>query len=253
MDKALRTSDGDIISEAHWKAIKQSARSAIGTFLSHIKAEKPSKRYFRNHHTAAWNKAINHLEISRPIVALCAGHWKAEHVINSVLTSDRSSASRSRKRKPVDSDEGEKFQLDGDNDGDEDNDEDNDDKPVVRKKRATGALTEHPTKKLKTQQPAAEKKKARGGSLIGDILYPNTIYTETSKPMPSVEALVNRQNHGKEATQAASITLDLPGGSSTTPLDISFIRVDTNCKYLLTQLCLTKYFTIYQSLPFVVS
>jgi len=99
MEKALRNEDGSMISHTSWDIIRVSAKTAIGIYLRKLEADQASKRYFRTHHTKEWNNAITFLEIARPLVGLCAGHWKAEHVISAVLTGERTSMKRAAGKK----------------------------------------------------------------------------------------------------------------------------------------------------------
>ncbi|KAF8809870.1 hypothetical protein BYT27DRAFT_7093271, partial [Phlegmacium glaucopus] len=91
MERALRNEDGSMVSHVSWEIIKVSAKSAIGTYLRKLDVDAVTKKHFRTHHTKEWNNAIAFLEKARPLVGLCAGHWKAEHVLGTVLTSERSS------------------------------------------------------------------------------------------------------------------------------------------------------------------
>ena len=81
MEKALRNEDGSIISHTSWDIIRMSAKTAVGIHLRKLNPDELSKRYFHTHHTKEWNDAITFLETARPLVGLCAGHWKAEHEI----------------------------------------------------------------------------------------------------------------------------------------------------------------------------
>ena len=130
MEKALRNEDGSMISRISWEVIKLSAKSAIGTYLRKLNADEVTKKCFRTNHTKEWNSAIAYLEKARPLVGLCAGHWKAEHVLGTVLTSERSSTKRAgkraQKRAQPTSSEGEDFgNMPEDGDDDDDNDGDN--------------------------------------------------------------------------------------------------------------------------------
>jgi len=154
MDKALRNEDGSMVNRVSWEVIKSSAKSAIGTHLRKLEADEVTKKYFRTHHTKEWNDAVAYLEIARPIVGLCAGHWKAEHVLSAVLTTERSSMKRAGKKaqkKAQPSDEGEDFGGDMLDDGDGDDDDDDDNLDLNMKKRPAPHLKEVPVKIIKAQ------------------------------------------------------------------------------------------------------
>ena len=169
MEKALRHEDGTMISHAAWVLIKDTARRAIGTHLTKLHAEKLSKKYFRTHHTVAWSKAIAFLEVARPLVGLCAGHWKAEHVISTMLTADRSTQTRAEKRARSGADEegGEHFDFDKVDDEGSDDDDDDDDEgaKLAGKKRSAPSSEEVPaaTKKTKTQNKSKPLATEKGG------------------------------------------------------------------------------------------
>jgi hypothetical protein len=99
MDKALRHEDGSLISAATWQGIRMSAKSAISSYLKGLgsSTEELKKTYYCNNHRTAWNKAIQFLEAARPLVGLCANHWKAEHVLSDTLDSERISKQRKEK------------------------------------------------------------------------------------------------------------------------------------------------------------
>ena len=168
MEKALRHEDGTMISHAAWVLIKDTARRAIGTHLTKLNAEKLSKKYFRTHHTVAWSKAIAFLEVARPLVGLCAGHWKAEHVISTMLTADRSTQTRAEKRARTGAEEegGEQFDFDKVNEeGSDDDDDDDEGAKLAGKKRSAPPSEGVPaaTKKTKTQNKSKPLATEKGG------------------------------------------------------------------------------------------
>ena len=163
MEKALRNEDGSLVTRASWEIIKLSAKSAIGTYLRKLDAEA-TKKHFRAHHTREWNNAIAFLEKARPLVGLCAGHWKAEHVLSTVLASERSSMKRAEKKtqkkaQPVSS-EGEDFGNNIPDDGDDD-DNDGDNVDLNVKKRPAPRSKEDPTKVKKVKARHESKPAAR--------------------------------------------------------------------------------------------
>jgi len=166
MEKALRNEDGTMVSRISWEVIKLSAKSAIGLHLRQLEAVEVSKRYFCTHHTKEWNNAIAFLEAARPLVGLCAGHWKAEHVLSAVLTAERSSMKRAGKKaqkKAQPSDEGEDFGSDMPDDGDGDDGDDDDNVDLNVKKRPAPRPKEVPTivKKIKAQHESKPATKVK--------------------------------------------------------------------------------------------
>ena len=120
MEYAIRHEDGTMISSGEWLVIKATARSVKADLLSlgpptstRAKDQPKTKIYFRTHFLTQWNAALEKMETQQPLLALCAAHWKADHVLGNTLlvkasqTSDSSDTSgnspstndsRSRKR-----------------------------------------------------------------------------------------------------------------------------------------------------------
>jgi hypothetical protein len=44
--------------------------------------------YYRTYYPREWMAAILKLEQEQPLLALCADHWKAEHVLGAILLED---------------------------------------------------------------------------------------------------------------------------------------------------------------------
>ena len=97
MDKCIRHSDGTMVTAGEWNNIKTSARMIRHELRrlplpndSRLKAKskdtiKKSKTYYRTYHPTAWMDAIHKLEKMQPLLALCAPHWKADHVLGNSL------------------------------------------------------------------------------------------------------------------------------------------------------------------------
>jgi hypothetical protein len=198
MEKALRNEDGSMISHASWDVIKVSAKTAIGIYLRKLKVDQPSKKYFRVHHTKEWNNAIAFLEVARPLVGLCAGHWKAEHVLSAVITGERTSMKRAaekkaQKKSPHDSD-GEDFGKGVFGDGnDTDNDNDNDNTDFKGKKRSAPL----PTTKAKRTKVQRETKAAKVKEL------PTNTKSETQRQMKSLATETEAQRPVAQLEKAA--------------------------------------------------
>ncbi|KAH9911767.1 hypothetical protein B0H21DRAFT_674938, partial [Amylocystis lapponica] len=81
MHKAIRHTDGTLLTLAEYNHIQSSARQLTAGLLM---LPLPKN----------WLKAIHELERRHPVVALCSGHWKAEHILGALLLSKRSSSKR---------------------------------------------------------------------------------------------------------------------------------------------------------------
>jgi hypothetical protein len=91
MDRAIRHSDGQMITDTKWNTIKNSAR-----MIKHELHQLPvpqqrllksmmTKSYYRINHPKEWQAAILKLETMQPLLQLCASNWKADHVLGIVL------------------------------------------------------------------------------------------------------------------------------------------------------------------------
>lgn len=93
MEKCVRTQDGHEISAAEYRAVKTSARRFVNTHLTSLKepsdpaarSRTKTKTYYQKYYPKSWSEAVDKLEESQPLVALCASHWKADHLIGNCL------------------------------------------------------------------------------------------------------------------------------------------------------------------------
>ena len=81
-----------MISASEWAAIKATARMVKIDLLSlpptrdrYAKNQKKTKVYFRTYFRKEWDAAVAKMESLQPLLALCASHWKAEHVLGNTL------------------------------------------------------------------------------------------------------------------------------------------------------------------------
>jgi hypothetical protein len=81
-----------MISASEWAAIKATARMVKAELLSlppsrdrRAKDRTKSKVYFRTYFRKEWEAAVAKMESHQPLLALCASHWKAEHVLGNTL------------------------------------------------------------------------------------------------------------------------------------------------------------------------
>jgi hypothetical protein len=92
MDKAVRHQDGRMITSSEWSAIKATARMIKPNLLClplhkarRGKNQPRTKTYFRTWYPREWKAALEEMEAQQPLLALCAAHWKADHILGSTL------------------------------------------------------------------------------------------------------------------------------------------------------------------------
>lgn len=106
MEMVIRNTDGSWISEGTYLSIKRSAQPiAWGLLkltppLSASSLQPKTKSYFASFHPQEWNDAIAQLEAKELLLTLCAGNWKAAHLLNQCLTATEYSKRRSNSSKP---------------------------------------------------------------------------------------------------------------------------------------------------------
>ena len=88
MEWAIRHEDGTMISLGEWAAIKATAHPVKVELLAlpdprdqRAKGQKKTKIYFQSFYRTEWEAAIQKMESQQPLLALCAAHWKADHVL----------------------------------------------------------------------------------------------------------------------------------------------------------------------------
>jgi hypothetical protein len=106
MASALRHEDGRLINSSLYNAIRSSVRSLIDNLLFPVvpkdqtsQRQPRTKRLFKDLYCETWNTAVNQYETEQPLLALCSGHWKAEHLLGSILTSIEGKGKRHEKEK----------------------------------------------------------------------------------------------------------------------------------------------------------
>lgn len=90
MEKAIRTTEGIPITHIEYKAVRRAAQNVVGVYLKKfISGGEVSKKRMmatiRQDHAYWWEQACLALEYAQPLVKLCAGHWKAEHILKNSL------------------------------------------------------------------------------------------------------------------------------------------------------------------------
>jgi hypothetical protein len=96
MRRAVRHENGDLLTDLEWKAIRQSAALIARThFMSLDRSgfgaagRSRKKAYYKRYFNDVWIRAIRELERVAPLLSLCAGTWKADMTLGSVISDDR--------------------------------------------------------------------------------------------------------------------------------------------------------------------
>ncbi|KAM6497536.1 hypothetical protein JOM56_005639 [Amanita muscaria] len=76
LKQIIRTADGSVADDSIYSTVRAIGRKSPGT-----------KSFYKNYFKDQWMAALEHLEGLQPLLGLCAEHWKAEAVLQSVLTS----------------------------------------------------------------------------------------------------------------------------------------------------------------------
>jgi len=107
MEKAVQHKDGTLINAGEWRAIKANVRVIASCDLlplpipcnTPISMKKKTKTYFTRYYLKQWNNAVLKLKEQEPLLALCAAHWKAKHVLNTILTGTSESNQKASTRR----------------------------------------------------------------------------------------------------------------------------------------------------------
>ena len=86
--KAIRREDGSIIPESELNGIRTSVQAIYSAILQPLKNPddpatqdaRRTKTWYRHNYHEQWEESLCELERKHPVVALCASHWKAEHL-----------------------------------------------------------------------------------------------------------------------------------------------------------------------------
>jgi hypothetical protein len=112
MEQAIRHPDGTMITPGEWTAIKATARMIRADLLAlppprdkRAKDRPKTKTYYRSFFSKDWDAALEKMEQHQPLLALCAAHWKADHVLgNTLLAKSSASADDESDDEPMDAD-----------------------------------------------------------------------------------------------------------------------------------------------------
>jgi len=92
MEQAIRHLDGTLITSGEWSAIRATARKIKTDLLAlpaprdrRAKDRPKTKTYYRSFFPKEWDAALEKMEQLQPLLALCAAHWKADHVLGNTL------------------------------------------------------------------------------------------------------------------------------------------------------------------------
>ena len=90
MRLAVRTKNGSTVDASVYDLIHSSAQSIVTALPIPLKPHnfpkgKKLTTFFQANHQQEWTNAILQLEKQQPLLALCTDHWKAKHILQSVL------------------------------------------------------------------------------------------------------------------------------------------------------------------------
>ncbi|SRR6266702_349136 len=101
MHQAIHLANGTGISQSQWKLIQASTCAITYSNLTSLFSTDPctgnwvhKKIYFKTFFTKEWEVALLKLKATTPLLTLCAGNWKADMTLSTVL-SDWSAPSHS--------------------------------------------------------------------------------------------------------------------------------------------------------------
>jgi hypothetical protein len=105
MQSVIRRENGELIDTGLYMAIRASGHDIIKDELfSPLSRDKSSQnrprtmKFFKDTCRDAWNKAIRLYEEEQPLLMLCSGHWKAEHMLQSILTNIQAKDTRTKNK-----------------------------------------------------------------------------------------------------------------------------------------------------------
>ena len=94
MEQCIQHSDGTMITSSEWSAIKATGRLIKAELLAlkptssrdrRVMSKRKTKSYFCSFYPNEWHAALLKMEQQQPLLALCASHWKADHVLRNSL------------------------------------------------------------------------------------------------------------------------------------------------------------------------
>jgi hypothetical protein len=95
MASSLRHENGDVVAPSLYKAIRASGQVLVENVLFKDLPKdityqncRRTKRFFMDNYKGTWDKVIHQYETEQPLLRLCAGHWKAEHMLGAILANN---------------------------------------------------------------------------------------------------------------------------------------------------------------------
>ena len=166
MDKCIRNSQGETISTSEYGAIKGTARMLVAVHLVPLgnpadpaaRTKTKTKTYYKKYFLQNFRDVLDKLEAQEPLLTLCAGRWKAEHIVGNCLTAIVDSAKSAKKRTVAE-------------EGEESDDEKLDAQSAKRHRTKSGASERELGSNLKRR-----RKRNRGESQSGSKGVPNILF-----------------------------------------------------------------------------
>ena len=92
MEQAVHHLDGTMIMSGEWIAIKVTARMIKANLLAlppprdkQARDRLKTKTYYQSFFSKDWDAVLVKMEQHQPLLALCAAHWKADHILSNTL------------------------------------------------------------------------------------------------------------------------------------------------------------------------
>lgn len=91
--RVIRHENGTLITPSQWKLIRASTCAVARSTLANLFSSDPraagcprKKKYFKTYFLEEWESALIRLELAAPLLTLCAGHWKADLTLGTILS-----------------------------------------------------------------------------------------------------------------------------------------------------------------------
>lgn len=154
MDQAIRMTNGNPVSKGVYRGIRASVIDIVTsnfTGLQMPKNHKASKTLLKEHYPGKWAAAVAECERTEPLLALCASHWKAEHLMAQIIRDPRTDLHKpaSSRQKPASSRSNPSDESDADKSATSDSPDVPEDPAAGKRRRRTHQL-EAPKKKHKS-------------------------------------------------------------------------------------------------------
>jgi hypothetical protein len=134
MPSVIRQPDGNLIGHNEYMAIRASGRDIIEKQLLPLVVDRSyqkrplTPKLFKSSipFRTMWDRAIALYKAEQPLLSLCANHWKAEHMLSSILAGvrHRSAQAKAKKEKLENISKNAKYQIHPIHSGSDDDDND---------------------------------------------------------------------------------------------------------------------------------